>query len=557
MTEDFSILQARCCSALEIPVHSDVLQVILDYIYTDEAPAVRESANVEFICNVLVMADQLLIVRLKEICEVTLTERLTLKNAAELLELAALYNADQLKVSCFQFIGLNMAALLEARSLDVLSEEVLKELATSYRKMIPAMDKRLITPYLDGPDVSTLEYEEGEGFMSAKDDSFSEQLTPEALFKKAKTKAKRKPRKRSDSSGGYILSDVIQSPPSSGFFKSEKTNSVESLQDLLTSDSEGSFAGASSPRDLQSPDFTATFRVQKHEESSKVYSASSITSSPPVTGSTGTKMPPHLASSPKAIPTSRASASSPNWVAVAFSPVSPPAMDLRTIMEIEENIQKCGATPKLVTGTQKPVAHGIKISQKQRKMMALSSKESSGGAESVTVTSAPAASIKSPPKTWATALHHDGEPKSFRDVLRQEQKSVVLSTLGDTGKKSTHTPEVDPQKSARRPSETITPESKWKSSVPQPESSNPWLSASSKNKPSVAPVTFTTIVEEEKKQEAALIRSREKPLALIQIEERAIQDLLVHYQAIDNPEEYITVERSAQGPMATPMWTKH
>lgn len=38
----------------------------------------------------------------------------------------------------------------------------------------------------------------------------------EALFKKAKTKAKKKPRKRSDSSGGYNLSDIIRSPASTG-----------------------------------------------------------------------------------------------------------------------------------------------------------------------------------------------------------------------------------------------------------------------------------------------------------------------------------------------------
>ncbi|XP_075718185.1 inhibitor of Bruton tyrosine kinase [Rhinoderma darwinii] len=551
-----SWIEARCCSALEMPVHSDVLQVILDYIYTDEALTVKESVNVEFICNVLVMADQLLIVRLKEICEVTLTERLTLKNAAELLEFSALYNADQLKVSCFQFIGLNVAALLEARSLDVLSEDVLKELASYYRKMVPAMDKRLITPYLDGPDVSTLEYEDGESFMSTKDDRFSEQSTPEALFKKAKTKAKRKLRKRSDSSGGYNLSDLIQSPPSSGFFKSENNNSVESLQDLLTSDSEGSFAGASSPRDLRSPDFTATFSPQ-NEEKKKVYDASCVTAPPAVTGSTGIKMPQHMASSPKAIPNTRTSpASSQNWVAVASSPVSPPAMDLRTIMELEENIQKCGATPKLVAGTQKPAVHGIKLSQKQRKMMALSSKESSVNVESATNISTPVPNLKNTPKTWTISLHHEGEPRSFRDLLQEAHKSVVLHTLGDAGKKSTQT-EVDPQKSARRSSETVTHESKWKSNVPQPESSNPWLLPLSKNKPSVVPVTFTAIVEEEKKQEAALIRSREKPLALIQIEERAIQDLLVHYQAIDNPEEYITVERSAQGPIATPMWNKH
>lgn len=46
---------------------------------------------------------------------------------------------------------------------------------------------------------------------------------------------------------------------------------------------------------------------------------------------------------------------------------------------------------------------------------------------------------------------------------------------------------------------------------------SPWLS-SSLTAPSVAaPVTFASIVEEELQQEAALIRSREKPLALIQV----------------------------------------
>lgn len=38
----------------------------------------------------------------------------------------------------------------------------------------------------------------------------------EIQFKKAKIKAKKKPRRRSDSSGGYTLSDIIQSPPAAG-----------------------------------------------------------------------------------------------------------------------------------------------------------------------------------------------------------------------------------------------------------------------------------------------------------------------------------------------------
>jgi hypothetical protein len=46
---------------------------------------------------------------------------------------------------------------------------------------------------------------------------------------------------------------------------------------------------------------------------------------------------------------------------------------------------------------------------------------------------------------------------------------------------------------------------------------SPWQSSSLAASPAVAPVTFASIVEEERQQEAALIRSREKPLALIQV----------------------------------------
>lgn len=42
-----------------------------------------------------------------------------------------------------------------------------------------------------------------------------------------------------------------------------------------------------------------------------------------------------------------------------------------------------------------------------------------------------------------------------------------------------------------------------------------------------------------------------------QIEERAIQDLLLHYGAANNPDEFIVVERASRGPIATPRWNKH
>ncbi|XP_007090206.2 inhibitor of Bruton tyrosine kinase isoform X1 [Panthera tigris] len=527
-----SWIEASTCTALEMPIHSDILKVILDYLYTDEAMVIKESQNVDFICSVLVVADQLLITRLKGICEVALTEKLTLKNAAMLLEFAAMYNAEQLKLSCLQFIGLNMAALLEARSLDVLSDGVLKDLSVFYRKMIPAMDRRVITPYQDGPDISYLEVEDGDIFL--KEDINTEQNYSESMFKKAKTRAKKKTRKRSDSSGGYNLSDVIQSPPSIGLLKSGKTNSVESLPELLTSDSEGSYAGVGSPRDLHSPDFTAGFQSDKIEGKIKPY----LNGTPPAYSREDLKpwekSPVLNISAPQTIPSNKIdTTSSSSWVAGSFSPVSPPVMDLRTIMQIEENRQKCGATPKTNLG--KIISHGVKLSQKQRKMIAMTTKENNSGTSSMeTALTAPSKTPK-PVNAWASSLHSVSS-KSFRDFLVEEKKSVTGHSSGDHVKKVCF---------------------KGIENSQSPKVESPWLSSSLTAPSMVAPVTFASIVEEELQQEAALIRSREKPLALIQIEEHAIQDLLVFYEAFGNPDEFVIIERTPQGPLAVPMWNKH
>ncbi|XP_052557083.1 inhibitor of Bruton tyrosine kinase isoform X1 [Tympanuchus pallidicinctus] len=558
-----SWIEASSCSALEMPIHSDILQIIVDYLYTDEALAIKDSQNVEFICNVLVVADQLLISRLKEICEVAIAEKLTLKNAAELLEFSAMYNAEQLKLSCLQFIGLNMAALLETRTLDVLSDEVVKDLSVYYRKMIPAMVRRVITPYPDGPDLSCFEPEEGENFVFIREEMNTEQNSQEALFKRAKTKAKKKPRKRSDSSGGYNLSDIIQSPASTGSIKLDKTNSVESLPELLTSDSEGSYAGVSSPRDLQSPDFTKVFHPERTEMKDKACSLVMKASQQNKEMKSNKGLSALTQSVPQSIPsTKNSSPTSPNWVASSFSPASPPAMDLRTIMEIEENMQKCGTMPK--TNSSRMASHGIKLSQKQRKLIALAAKDSG----SVTTSTEPTPLITIPPtptkvvklgNAWSSSLH-SALPKSFRDLVMEEEKYVSANNLPGTATKRAGCKgaEDSPVQSTTRcvARSSPGPEGHVLDS-PQLESHNPWLATPPTNSPVMAPVMFASIVEEERQQEAALIRSREKPLALIQIEECAIQDLLIHYEAFDNPEEFVTVERAPQGPMATPMWNKH
>ncbi|XP_053918216.1 inhibitor of Bruton tyrosine kinase isoform X2 [Cuculus canorus] len=558
-----SWIEASCCSALEMPIHSDILQIVVDYLYTDEALEIKDSQNVEFICNVLVVADQLLISRLKEICEVAIAEKLTLKNAADLLEFSAMYHAEQLKLSCLQFIGLNMAALLEARTLDVLSDEVVKELSVYYRKMIPAMVRRVITPYPDGPDISSFEPEDGENFVFLREEMNTEQNSQEALFKRAKTKAKKKPRKRSDSSGGYNLSDIIQSPASTGSVKLDETNSVESLPELLTSDSEGSYAGVGSPRDLQSPDFTKGFHPESTEMKNKACSQGMKPSQPNKEVKSYKGSPALTQSVPRSIPSAKTtSASSLNWVATSFSPASPPAMDLRTIMEIEESMQKCGTMPKANSG--KMVSHGIKLSQKQRKMIALAAKDNG----SVTSSTEHTALITTPPpptkvarlgNAWSSSLN-SAFPKSFRDLVMEEEKCVSANNSPGTSVKRAGykgTEDSLAQNTIRYTTRSSQGVEDHVLDSSQLESHNPWLASSPIRSPVIPPVMFSSIIEEELQQEAALIRSREKPLALIQIEECAIQDLLIHYEAFDNPDEYVTVERAPQRPIAPPMWNKH
>ncbi|XP_008568286.1 PREDICTED: inhibitor of Bruton tyrosine kinase-like isoform X2 [Galeopterus variegatus] len=407
--------------------------------------------------------------------------------------------------------------------------------------MIPAMDRRVITPYQDGPDISYLEKEDGDNFL--KEETNMEQNYSETMFKKAKTKAKRKPRKRSDSSGGYNLSDIIQSPPST---------------ELLTSDSEGSYAGVGSPRDLQSPDFTAGFHSDKTEGKVKPY----VNGTPPSYSreelKPWEKSPILKISAPELIPNNRIeNISSSSWVAGSFSPASPPVVDLRTIMEIEESRQKCGATPKPNLG--KMISHGVKLSQKQRKMIALTTKENNSGINSMeTDLTAPSKALK-PMNAWASSLHSVSS-KSFRDFLPEEKKSITGYSAGDHVKKvcfkgieNSQSPKIVRCCTHGTPG----PEGNHISDLPLLDSPNPWLSSSVTAPSMVAPVTFASIVEEELQQEAALIRSREKPLALIQIEEHAIQDLLVFYEAFGNPDEFVIVERTPQGPLAVPMWNKH
>ncbi|XP_065342837.1 inhibitor of Bruton tyrosine kinase [Cloeon dipterum] len=149
-------VESNRSSTLKMALPTAVLDVLLDFLYYDEAPKVFSDA--ELARTMLVVADQMFIERLKEACECALVASLTLKNASELLQLAFTYNAAQLKLSCMQYISFNLPALIESRGLDDVEWQVLEELSKYHRETNPVMCRRIITPYANGPTSDDLQF---------------------------------------------------------------------------------------------------------------------------------------------------------------------------------------------------------------------------------------------------------------------------------------------------------------------------------------------------------------------------------------------------------------
>uniref|UniRef100_T1J4N7 BTB domain-containing protein n=1 Tax=Strigamia maritima TaxID=126957 RepID=T1J4N7_STRMM len=144
-------IESSVSGNLHFPIASSLMELVIDYLYTDNALHFQDCDNIDFLSKAIVISEQLMIDRLKEICECFMADLITLKNSTELLEFAYTYNAKQLQATCMEFICLNLAAILDNKSLANCSDEVLDLLTKYYRKLVPAMDNRYITPYFDSP----------------------------------------------------------------------------------------------------------------------------------------------------------------------------------------------------------------------------------------------------------------------------------------------------------------------------------------------------------------------------------------------------------------------
>eukprot|EP01016_Furgasonia_blochmanni_P003095 TRINITY_DN1120_c0_g1_i20.p1 TRINITY_DN1120_c0_g1~~TRINITY_DN1120_c0_g1_i20.p1 ORF type:complete len:183 (-),score=40.75 TRINITY_DN1120_c0_g1_i20:369-917(-) len=104
-----------------------VFKQILKYLYTDQVE-IGLPLNIAFIKDLLVMANQFLVPRLKSICELVLCEHVDHSNVIELVNLAEFHNAETLKKKCLNYLITNKDSCMQSPDVKNLSKDILLEL---------------------------------------------------------------------------------------------------------------------------------------------------------------------------------------------------------------------------------------------------------------------------------------------------------------------------------------------------------------------------------------------------------------------------------------------
>ncbi|KAF9114809.1 hypothetical protein BGX27_009757 [Mortierella sp. AM989] len=123
--------------------HMDVesMSLVMKYIYTDCGPEMFDDIEkddmddlIQVVINVLVISDELLMDRLKEICEKVLGEQVRAKTVVTLLEISLMYAAHSLKVTCIDYLCHNVEMMLDQRWLEGVDDDILMLVEDALKK---------------------------------------------------------------------------------------------------------------------------------------------------------------------------------------------------------------------------------------------------------------------------------------------------------------------------------------------------------------------------------------------------------------------------------------
>jgi len=490
----FSSGWSESCSSLSLPLPVSTVQTVVDFLYRDESSQVVKSEDIEFVCNILVVADQFLLSRLKQICESQLTKLLTLKNAAEVLQFSFNYSAGQLQNSSMQFICLNLPALLENKTLEILDEEVFSCLDKFYRRSNPTFDKRRITPNVGLPSKQQIEEEFEEDPFNFEDLEAAEEVSKLTL--KSRTRRHSSGDKKSDR----------RSPRG-------RLNSTDSYT-----------SGSDNDEDNDDKLSLCDFEIEENDE---------VVTSPPLKGSPDENKPEksffssllNQTSVPTEVNSSKIEKKKPGKL----------SQKERKRLSMEAENPK--PQPEVAT-TPKASWVGWGAGNTGR----IASSPSLADIMKMERKSPPGPETKMIPKT----------PSSENIKSRQISESDKKSEKKKAWKKIDLNTDTEKPKTEGTPSRSSNP---WK--IPTSPPNNNSFSFNSFESPLIDPgETFQQIMKEDVKKKENLYKAQSKPLYVTQIEEQAIEELKAFYNADNSTDEIITVSRVETGAVAAPVWRK-
>lgn len=126
----------------------DYMLPIIEFLYSNNIEEVRNSQYSDnYLYNMITICDQFFVEDLKLVFELIAGEKLSVRNCGEILEFAQTYNCETLQNCCMQYVSLNLARILEHRSLEGVFPEALQPINKFYRQFFSLEAYRTITPY--------------------------------------------------------------------------------------------------------------------------------------------------------------------------------------------------------------------------------------------------------------------------------------------------------------------------------------------------------------------------------------------------------------------------
>ncbi|CAL8109849.1 unnamed protein product [Orchesella dallaii] len=118
---------------MSLPFTAKALLSVLDYVYKDSIEVI--DGDFDLTWEAIACSDYMMLDRLLQIYECEMTKNINLKNVADILAFAWKHNSSQLRDTCFDFISLNLTAMLENKMLENLQNEVVVQLGAYYQQV--------------------------------------------------------------------------------------------------------------------------------------------------------------------------------------------------------------------------------------------------------------------------------------------------------------------------------------------------------------------------------------------------------------------------------------